>query len=101
MLSAIPATNNNFVFKVLPWAHICRVGCEKFGSMRRACLSSMSTDADAGKRMEQSENIQNPQDQGDNNYGIEDRLDRALHGKEVIHQPQQDSDYDQNFHNLE
>jgi hypothetical protein len=51
--------------------------------------------------MEESEDIQDPQDYSDNHYAIQDRLDRSLHGDEAVHQPQEETYYDKNFHHLE
>ncbi len=51
--------------------------------------------------MKQSHNIQNPKNHGNDDYRIQYRLDRGLHRDEAIHQPQQDTDYDENFHELD
>ena len=59
-----------------------------------------SSDVDPGQGMKQSENVQEPQNYGDHNDAVEDGFDRALHGDESVHQPQQDTDHDENFQNL-
>jgi hypothetical protein len=43
---------------------------------------------DAGKRMKQPENIQQPEDDCNDHDAIEDGLNGALHGNEAIHEPQ-------------
>jgi hypothetical protein len=50
--------------------------------------------------MEKSKNVQEPQDDADHYHGIQDRLDRRLHGDEVIDQPQQNAYHDQNHQQL-
>jgi hypothetical protein len=50
--------------------------------------------------MEESENIQKPQDHDNYDDGIQDGLDRPLHGYKAVHEPQQNSNYDKNHHYL-
>jgi hypothetical protein len=50
--------------------------------------------------MHEPKDIQQPQHHGDGYHGIQDRLYGACHGDEAIHQPQEDSDNDQNQDNL-
>jgi hypothetical protein len=47
--------------------------------------------------MEQPGNIQDPQNDGYDHDAVENRLDSSLHGNESIHQPQENTDNDQNF----
>jgi len=53
------------------------------------------SDADSGERVEQSKYVEEPQHHANDHDGVQDRLDTACHGDETIHQPQQDSNYDQ------
>ena len=50
--------------------------------------------------MKQSKYIQQPQNHGNDHDAIQNRLDGSLHWNETIHQPQQDTHYDENFQNL-
>jgi hypothetical protein len=50
--------------------------------------------------MKKSSDIQYPQDDRNDHYGIQNRLDGRLHGDEAIHQPQDNTHNDQNFHEL-
>jgi hypothetical protein len=50
--------------------------------------------------MKQPEDIQQPQDDCDDYDAIQNGLDRSLHGDEAIHQPQQDTNYNENFQQL-
>jgi hypothetical protein len=52
------------------------------------------------KGMKQPENIQQPQDDCNDHDAIEDGLNRALHGDEAIHEPQEDTHHDENFEQL-
>jgi hypothetical protein len=52
--------------------------------------------ANIGKGMKKSENIQKPQDNTDHHDGIQDRFDRPLHGDEVVDEPQQNTHDDEN-----
>jgi hypothetical protein len=56
------------------------------------------SDANIGEGMKKPEHVEKPQDHGDYNDGIQDRLDRPLHRDESIDQPQQNTHYDQNHH---
>jgi hypothetical protein len=56
--------------------------------------------ADPGQRVKQSENIQQPQNHGNDNDAVQDGLDGALHGDEAIHQPQKHTYHNQNFQKL-
>jgi hypothetical protein len=53
-----------------------------------------------GEVMHEPKDIQQPQHHGDGYHGIQDRLYGACHGDEAIHQPQENSDNDQNQDNL-
>jgi hypothetical protein len=57
--------------------------------------NDLRADVDAGKRMQNSENVEKPQDCGDYYHSIQNGLYGALHGDEVIHQPEQNSHYHQ------
>jgi hypothetical protein len=50
--------------------------------------------------MEQSKYVQEPQNDDDHHDGVQDGFDTASHGDETVHQPQQDTDYDQGNKNL-
>ena len=54
-----------------------------------------------GQRMEQSKNIQQPQNHGDHYNAIQNGLDGPLHWDESVHQPQKNTNNDQGFENLE
>ena len=56
--------------------------------------------ADSGERMKKSEYIQKPQNQANDDDGVQDRLDASCHGDEAIHQPQQNANYDQDCYKL-
>jgi hypothetical protein len=56
--------------------------------------------ADSGERMKKSEYIQKPQNQANDDDGVQDRLDASCHGNETIHQPQEDTNDDQGDQNL-
>ena len=45
--------------------------------------------------MNQSKYIQEPKHDDDYDDGVQDRLDASRHGDEAIHQPQQNTDSDQ------
>jgi hypothetical protein len=51
--------------------------------------------------MEQSENIQQPQNHCDDYNPIQNGFDGPLHWDESVHQPQEDTYDNQNFENLE
>jgi hypothetical protein len=53
-----------------------------------------------GKVVEESKNIQEPQDHGNDYDAVQDGLDRSLHWDEAIHQPQQDTHHNKNFEEL-
>jgi hypothetical protein len=46
---------------------------------------------DSAQAMKQAEDIKKPENHGDDDNAIEDRLDTALHGDEAIHEPKQDA----------
>jgi hypothetical protein len=50
--------------------------------------------------MEESKNIQKPQDYNNYDDSIQDGLDGPLHGYKAIDEPQQNSHYDENHHYL-
>ena len=50
--------------------------------------------------MKESEYIQKPQDDPNDDDCVQDRLDAACHGDETIHEPQQNTNYDQNSQEL-
>ena len=58
------------------------------------------SNVDSGKRMKQTENIQEPQNYGDNHDAVQNGLDGSLHGNEAIHQPQKNPHHDENFQEL-
>lgn len=56
-----------------------------------ACLRS---NVEMGKRVEESENIQQPENDSDDDHCVQDGLDRSLHRYEAVDQPKQESDHD-------
>jgi len=50
--------------------------------------------------VKQPENIQQPQNHGNDNNAAQDGLDGSLHGNEAIHQPQEYAHYYENFEEL-
>jgi hypothetical protein len=62
--------------------------------------TSPFSDVNIGKVMKQPENIQEPQDDGDDYDAVQDGFDRSLHGDEAIHQPQENTHHDENFQEL-
>jgi hypothetical protein len=71
----------------------------RFVRFELATISSFA-DVDAGQRVEQSKNIQEPQNHGDHYDAVQDSFDRRLHGNEAIHQPQEYAHHNQNFQEL-
>jgi hypothetical protein len=55
----------------------------------------------SSQRMEQSKNVQQPQNHCNDYNAIQNGLDRRLHWDESVHQPQKNTYNDQNFENLE
>jgi len=51
--------------------------------------------------MEQSEDIQQPQNHCNDYDAIQNGFDGSLHWDESVHQPQKNTDNNQNFENLE
>jgi hypothetical protein len=72
----------------------------RFGFVASVPLRDQRANMDPGQRVKESENIQQPQNDGDNHDAVQDGLDRSLHGDEAIHQPQQDTHHDENFQEL-
>jgi hypothetical protein len=60
----------------------------------------LAANVNTGQGVKQSKNIQQPQNDGDDYHAVQDGLDLSLHGDEAIHQPQEDTYYDQNFEEL-
>jgi len=54
-----------------------------------------------GQRMEQSKDIQQPQNQGDDYDTIQNGFDGSLHWDESVYRPQENAYNNQNFENLE
>jgi hypothetical protein len=50
--------------------------------------------------MEESEDVQQPQNHGNDHNTIEDGLDGSLHRNKAIHEPQENTHYDENFQEL-
>jgi hypothetical protein len=46
------------------------------------------------------EYVQEPENDDDDNDGVQNGLDRSLHGYEAIDEPKQNSHNDQNYHNV-
>jgi hypothetical protein len=56
---------------------------------------------DAAQAMKEAKDIEEPEDHGDDNDAIEDRLDVALHGDEAIHKPKQDAHDDERDYEID
>ena len=54
-----------------------------------------------GQRMEQSKDIQQPQNHGDDYDTIQNGFDGSLHRDESVYRPQENAYNNQNFENLE
>lgn len=81
------------------WHHLARSGV--IASFPLVSVSVyFSTDMDAPEGMKQSKYIQEPQHHADDHDCVQDRLDAAGHGNETINQPQEDSNYDQSYQDL-
>lgn len=50
--------------------------------------------------MKEPEDIQDPENDGNDDNAVQDGLDRGLHGEEAIDQPQQNAHHDENFYQL-
>ena len=70
------------IFFALSWAAVLRRG-------------PSTPNVDLGKRMEESENVEDPQNHGDDYDAIQNGLDGSLHGYEAIHQPKKYAHHDQ------
>ena len=55
---------------------------------------------DPGDGVEEPKDIEKPQDDPNDHDGIQDGLDGPRHGNEAVHQPEQNTDYDQNHYQL-
>ena len=55
----------------------------------------------SSQRMEQSKNVQQPQNHCNDYNAIQNGLDGRLHWDESVHEPQKNTYNDQNFENLE
>jgi len=58
-------------------------------------------DMNPGQRMEQSKNIQQPQNHCDDYDAIQNGFDGSLHWDESVYRPQENAYNNQNFENLE
>ena len=58
-------------------------------------MATALANVDSAQTMKEAEGIEEPEDHGDDDHAIEDRLDVALHGDETIHQPKQNADHDE------
>ena len=54
-----------------------------------------------GQRMEQSKNIQQPQNHGDDYDTIQNGFDGSLHWDESVYHPEENTHDNQNFENFE
>jgi len=58
----------------------------------------LAANADMGKGTKKSKYIQEPEHHNDHNNGIQNGLNRSLHGNESVNQPEQNTHDDQNRH---
>jgi hypothetical protein len=65
-----------------------------------SCPHPLRSNVHAGKGVKEPENIQEPQNYGNDHDAVQNGLDGPLHGNEAIHQPQEDTHHDQNFQQL-
>jgi hypothetical protein len=56
--------------------------------------------ADIGEGTENSKNAQEPQDNGNNHDGVQDRLDGARHRDESVDEPEKNTNNDQDHHHV-
>jgi hypothetical protein len=54
----------------------------------------------AGKRVEESENIQQPKNHGDHHHCVQNGFDRSLHRYEPIDEPEKQADHNQHQNDL-
>jgi len=55
---------------------------------------------DPGEGMQDSKNIQEPQNYRDDHNGVQDRLNRARHRYEAVDEPEENTHHDQGHQNL-
>jgi hypothetical protein len=55
---------------------------------------------DIGEGTEKSKNAQEPQDNGNDHNGVQDRLNSARHRYETVNDPEKNADHDQDYHYL-
>ena len=55
----------------------------------------------SGERVKESERVQKPQNNGNDDDAIQNRLDGSLHWDESVYRPEENTYNDQNFENLQ
>lgn len=66
--------------------------------MSLACEVDLSTNANMGKGTEKPEYVQEPQNDDDDNYRVQNGFDRSLHWYIAVDEPKQDSyDYQNDY----
>ena len=68
--------------------------------LRAREAAGLRSNAYSGQRMDDSKNIQEPNDHADHHNRIQDGLDGARHRNEVIDQPEQNTNSDENHQDL-
>ena len=63
-------------------------------------LKRLSPHMHFGKGAKQPKNVQQPENDRNDYHAIQNGLDGPLHGNEAIHQPQENTHYDENFQQL-
>ena len=63
-------------------------------------LRPLLSHADLGKRTDKPENVQEPQDNGNDHDGVQDRLNGARHWYESVDEPEKNANHDQDHHYL-
>jgi hypothetical protein len=60
-----------------------------------------SSNTDTREGVEQTKYVKEPEHDADDHDSVQDRLDTACHRDETIHQPKQDTYYDQGYENFD
>jgi hypothetical protein len=71
-----------------------------YGRRDSTLLNSSLPNANMGKGMEQSKDVEQPQNYEDYYQAVQDRFDGCLHGNEGVDQPQENTHHDENFKKL-
>jgi hypothetical protein len=71
-----------------------------WGDLSLLDRSPLRSNVDSGNVVEESKDVQEPQNHGNDHNAVQNRLDLSLHGDEAIHQPQENTYHNQNFQEL-